>query len=39
VRIDIDILQYDEERLHVEDWNRPYVEKLLKQLDRKKYQK
>lgn len=33
VNIDIDILQYGDTRLHVDDWNRPYIATLLKQLN------
>ncbi len=29
VRIDLDLLQYDDERFHLRDWERPYVKKLL----------
>lgn len=32
VPIDIDILQYDEQRLHERDWQRPYVATLIGQL-------
>ena len=30
VRIDIDLLQYDDERYHLRDWERPYIKKLLR---------
>lgn len=30
VRIDLDLLQYDEERYHLRDWERPYVQQLLR---------
>ena len=33
VNIDIDILQYGDTRLHVDDWNRPYIATLMKQLN------
>lgn len=29
VSIDIDILSYDDQRLHVSDWQRPYIATLL----------
>lgn len=29
VRIDLDLLQYDERRYHLRDWERDYVKKLL----------
>jgi 2-amino-4-hydroxy-6-hydroxymethyldihydropteridine diphosphokinase len=32
VRIDIDILRYDKQKLHPEDWERYYVKQLLQQL-------
>ena len=32
VRIDIDVLEYDGERHHLRDWERPYVQELLPQL-------
>jgi len=32
VRIDLDILQYDGERYHDRDWDRPYVTLLIDQL-------
>ena len=32
VPIDLDILLYDEQRLHERDWQRPYVADLLQQL-------
>ena len=32
VRIDLDLLQYDAERFHLRDWQRPYVQHLLPQL-------
>ena len=31
VRLDLDLLLYDQERLHLKDWNRPYIQELLKQ--------
>lgn len=30
VRIDLDLLQYDEERYHLRDWDRPYIQQLLR---------
>ena len=30
VRIDLDLLQYDSNRYHLRDWNRPYVQQLLR---------
>lgn len=30
IRMDIDIMQYGEMRLHEEDWERPYIKELLK---------
>lgn len=32
VTIDIDLLQYDEERLHLRDWERDYVKDLIKEI-------
>lgn len=32
VRMDIDILEYDYQRYHEADWDRPYVKELLAQL-------
>ena len=29
VRIDLDLLQYDHQRYHLRDWDRPYVKDLL----------
>jgi 2-amino-4-hydroxy-6-hydroxymethyldihydropteridine diphosphokinase len=29
VRIDLDLLQFDSDRYHLRDWNRPYVQQLL----------
>jgi len=31
VRIDLDLMQYDDERHHLRDWERPYIKVLLKQ--------
>ena len=33
VKIDIDILQYDDTKHHVEDWERPYIQALLYELN------
>ena len=33
VNIDLDILQYDDTRHHLRDWERPYVQQLLPQLE------
>lgn len=33
VKIDIDILQYDDSKCHVEDWERPYIQTLLEELN------
>lgn len=32
IRIDIDILQFDSETLHIEDWSRDYIKKLMKEI-------
>jgi len=32
VNIDLDLLQYDDQRFHLKDWERPYVVELLPQL-------
>lgn len=32
IPIDIDLLLFDSERYHADDWNRPYMQHLLKQL-------
>lgn len=32
VAIDIDILSYDKERHHLEDWNRQYIQALIQEL-------
>ena len=29
VTIDLDLMQYDDERYHLADWQRPYVQRLL----------
>jgi len=32
VRIDLDLMMFDEERLHLNDWNRPYVKQLFDEM-------
>ena len=32
VTIDLDLMQYDEERYHLRDWPRPYIQQLLPDL-------
>ena len=29
VTIDLDLMQYDDERYHLADWGRPYIQRLL----------
>lgn len=29
VSIDLDLMQYEKERYHLDDWQRPYIQKLL----------
>lgn len=38
IAIDIDLLQYDDERLHNADWERGYIKQLLKDLEEKNQQ-
>ena len=33
VRMDIDILLFDGQRLHAEDWQRPYIKSLMKEIN------
>lgn len=33
VKMDIDILLYDGQRMHEDDWNRPYITTLMKEID------
>ena len=33
IEMDIDILQFGEERLHPDDWNRSYIQELMKEID------
>lgn len=33
VHMDIDILLYGDDRLHTEDWQRDYVQELMKEID------
>ena len=32
VPIDLDLLQYDQQRFHLRDWQRPYIQQLLPKL-------
>lgn len=32
VRIDLDLLQFDTERYHLRDWDRPYIQALLPEI-------
>ena len=32
VAIDLDLLQYDDQKYHLRDWNRDYVKNLLNEL-------
>lgn len=32
VPIDLDVLQYDQQRFHLRDWQRPYIQQLLPKL-------
>ena len=32
VTLDLDLLQYDDERFHLKDWNRPYIKNLINEL-------
>lgn len=34
VKMDIDILLYGDERLHESNWNRPYIQQLMKELNK-----
>ena len=29
VTIDLDLMQYDQQRYHLDDWERPYIQRLL----------
>jgi 2-amino-4-hydroxy-6-hydroxymethyldihydropteridine diphosphokinase len=29
VTIDLDLMQYDNQRYHLEDWQRPYIQNLI----------
>ena len=31
VRIDLDLMQYDDQRYHLRDWDRPYIQQLFLQ--------
>jgi 2-amino-4-hydroxy-6-hydroxymethyldihydropteridine diphosphokinase len=33
VKIDIDVLQYGDQRFHASDWNRDYIKALMKEMD------
>ena len=33
VRMDIDILLFDGQRIHAEDWQRPYIKNLMKEIN------
>ena len=33
INIDIDILRYDDQKLHPLDWQRPYIPKLMKDIE------
>ncbi len=33
VRIDLDLLQYDDQRHHLQDWGRPYIKALLSSIN------
>ena len=32
VPVDLDLLQYDQQRFHLRDWQRPYIQQLLPEL-------
>jgi 2-amino-4-hydroxy-6-hydroxymethyldihydropteridine diphosphokinase len=32
VTLDLDLLQYDDERFHLKDWDRPYIKNLINEL-------
>ena len=38
VAMDIDLLLYDDTRMHTNDWQRPYIKFLLEELENKKRQ-
>lgn len=33
IQMDIDILLYDDNKLHIDDWQRDYVQELMKEID------
>ena len=33
IAMDIDLLKYDDQRFHENDWSRDYVKKLIKQFE------
>ena len=33
VVIDIDILKYGDKKMHIDDWQRPYIQQLLKEMN------
>lgn len=39
VEADIDLLMYDDEKLHEKDWQRPYIKELVEELRVKKLKK
>lgn len=38
VEADIDLLMYDDEKLHEKDWQRPYIKELVEELRIKSYE-
>ena len=33
VVLDIDILKYGDKKMHIDDWQRPYIQQLLKEMN------
>lgn len=33
IQMDIDILKYDNQRLHIDDWQREYIQHLMQEID------
>jgi 2-amino-4-hydroxy-6-hydroxymethyldihydropteridine diphosphokinase len=33
VEIDLDLMLYDHQRMHLSDWDRPYIQKLVHEMD------
>lgn len=33
VEIDLDLMLYDHQRMHLSDWDRPYIQKLVQEMD------